>query len=54
MDDFDFDGADSVRTPAKAMSFTDIQLVFDKTKRKDVSPAESAKIKKQKSQSVNQ
>ena len=53
-DDFDFDDVDAVRTPAKAMSFTDIQLVFDKTKRKDVSPAESAKNKKQKSQSVNQ
>ena len=47
LDDFDFgDFSDSDAT--KTLSFSDIQSVFDKGKRKPVSPAESEKFKKPK------
>ena len=36
------------KTPSKPLSFTDIQHVCDKNKRKTVSPAESDKFKKPK------
>ena len=45
MDDFEFT---DVKTPSKTMSFTDIQNVFDTSKRKGASPAESNNVKKQK------
>ena len=49
MDDFEFDASDEIKTPSRPLSFTDIQHVFDKNKRKTVSPAESEKFKKPKS-----
>ena len=40
--------SDKLKTPSRPMSFPDIQHVFDKNKRKTVSPAESDKFKKPK------
>ena len=48
MDDFEFDNIDEEKSPSNPLSFTDIQNVFDKNKRKTVSPAESDKFKKSK------
>ena len=48
MDEFDFELSDKLKTPSRPLSFTDIQHVFDKNKRKTVSPAESEKSKKPK------
>ena len=52
MEDFDFGNTQVPRTPKKSLSFTDIQGVFDQSKRKTVSPVNSEKPKKLKSTPV--
>ena len=52
VEDFDFGNTQVPRTPKKSLSFTDIQGVFDQSKRKTVSPVDSEKPKKLKSTPV--
>ena len=54
VEDFDFNSTQGLKTPKKSLSFTDIQGVFDQSKRKTVSPVDSENSKKQKSMTMKQ